>query len=95
MRVSAISDADIEHWLGSKSGTDAVLAHVERKTEFRVTMADVRAAKMCSKGARAFFARHDLDWRDFLKNGIAVETLEEINDAMSNKVIEVARGRQQ
>ena len=54
-------------------------------------MRDVRAAKMCSKGARAFFERHALDWQAFLKEGIPVETLEKIDDAMSNRVIEVAR----
>jgi hypothetical protein len=57
----------------------------------KVTMRDVRAAKMCSKGARAFFERHALDWQEFLKEGIPVETLEKIDDAMSNRVIEVAR----
>lgn len=60
----------------------------------KITMRDVRAAKMCSKGARKFFARHNLDWHDFLRNGIDVEILEQIDDAMCQRVIEVARGQQ-
>lgn len=58
-----------------------------------VTMRDVRAASMCSKGARRFFERHDLDWARFLREGIEHEELEAIDDAMCRKVIEVARER--
>lgn len=60
-----------------------------------VTMADVRKAKMCSGGARRFFRKHDLDWQQFLREGIPAQTLIEIGDAMGLKVVEVARGRQQ
>ena len=58
-------------------------------------MKDVRKAGMCSRGARAFFITHNLDWKTFLKSGILIATIEEINDAMGNKVAEVARGRKQ
>lgn len=58
-----------------------------------VTMRDIRAAKMCSRGTRAFFQRHNLDWSSFLKNGIEAEKLEDTNDAMALQVVEVARGR--
>ncbi|MEM8493221.1 MAG: hypothetical protein AAF756_20580 [Pseudomonadota bacterium] len=60
-----------------------------------ITMRDVREAKMCSKGAREFFEKHGLSWPDFLENGVPVEAIEAIDDAMANKVVEVARGRQQ
>ena len=59
-----------------------------------VTMRDVRKAKMCARGARAFFLLHDLDWSSFLKNGISSEDLEATGDAMAQKCVEVARGRQ-
>lgn len=100
MEIKAIADEDLLRWMASREFVDDVKATVERyrvqrKGGVRVTMADVRAAKMCAKGARAFFNRHGLDWSDFLHNGIDAEILAEINDAMSNKVIEVARGRQQ
>jgi hypothetical protein len=59
----------------------------------KVTMRDVRAAKMCSSGARYFFRKHNLDWSQFLKYGISVEELEITGDAMAMRVVEVARGR--
>lgn len=58
-------------------------------------MRDIRAAKMCSSGAREFFKRHGLGWQDFLKHGVDSEVLEKTGDAMALKVVEVARGRQQ
>lgn len=58
-----------------------------------ITMAHVRKAKMCSRGARAFLSRHGVVWSDFLKNGIDSDFLEQTGDAMALKVVEVARGR--
>lgn len=58
-----------------------------------VRMEHVRAARQCSRGARAFFTRHGLDWERFLRNGVPVELLEATGDAMAIKVCEVARGR--
>jgi hypothetical protein len=59
-----------------------------------ITMRDVRAAKMCAKGARDFFLRHNLDWSKFVKHGIDAEQIIATGDAMALKVVEVARGRQ-
>lgn len=59
-----------------------------------VTMRDIRAARMCSRGTRSFFVRHGLDFNDFLTNGIHAEKLEATGDAMAVRVCEVARGRQ-
>ena len=55
-----------------------------------VRMVHVRQAKMCSSGAREFFARHGLDWQDFLKNGIDAEMLRATGDAMALQVVKVA-----
>lgn len=55
-----------------------------------VRMVHVRQAKMCSSGAREFFARHGLNWQDFLKNGINAETLRATGDAMALRVVKVA-----
>lgn len=63
--------------------------------ELIITMRDIRAAKMCSRGTRAFFQRHGLDWTDFLKNGIPAEKLAATGDAMALQVVEAARGRKQ
>ncbi|HRP76270.1 MAG TPA: hypothetical protein PLN31_19490 [Azoarcus taiwanensis] len=60
-----------------------------------VKMTHVRNARMCSRGARAFFLRHGLDWDRFLREGLPAEQIEATRDAMALKVVEVARGRQQ
>lgn len=57
-----------------------------------VRMEHVRKARMCSRGARAFFKRHGLDWHKFLRDGLPAETIEATRDAMALKVVEVARG---
>lgn len=62
-------------------------------TGVTVTMEHVRAARMCSRGARAFFERHGLDWQRFLAEGLPAEQIEATGDAMALKVVEVARGR--
>lgn len=60
-----------------------------------VRMEHVRAARMCSHGARAFFARHNLDWQTFIKDGLPAEVIAATGDAMALQVVEVARGRKQ
>lgn len=60
-----------------------------------VYMSDIRAAKMCSKGTRDFFKRHNMDWSKFLKEGLPAEEFERTGDAMALQVVEVARGRKQ
>lgn len=49
---------------------------------------------MCSRGTRAFFERHGLDWNAFLHEGIPGSKLEATGDAMAKRVVEVARGQQ-
>lgn len=61
----------------------------------KVTMRHIRQAQMCSHGARAFFARHGLDWTEFLREGVAIELIEATGDAMALKVCEVAREQRQ
>jgi len=63
-------------------------------TDDNVRMADIRAAKMCSRGARDFFRRHDLDWEAFLREGVPAEQLLATGDEMARQVVEVARGRE-
>ena len=65
------------------------------ETQVIVKMEDIRAARMCSRGTRAFFARHGLDWQLFLKAGLPAEAIEATRDAMALQVVEVARGRKQ
>ena len=60
----------------------------------RVSMQTLRQARMCSRGARAFFQRHGLDWDTFLREGVPARALADTGDAMALQAVEVARGRQ-
>lgn len=69
----------------------------EVMAEVIVRMEHCRSLRYCAKGVRTLFARYELDYSDFLKNGIPAEKLLEAtnNDGMCKAVVEVARGRQQ
>lgn len=56
-----------------------------------VRMSHIRKARMCSRGARAWFERHGFDWKDFLANGIDVEKVEATNDVMGAACAAIAR----
>lgn len=58
-------------------------------TEMRIYISDLRKAKMCARGSRAFFLSQGWDWQDFLKNGIELETVKLTNDAMALQVVEI------
>ena len=62
-------------------------------TDVTVTIDDVRAVGLCVNGTRAWFARHDLDFRAFLRDGCDAETLLATGDAMAQRVVEHARNR--
>ena len=57
-------------------------------------MSDLRKAKMCARGSRAFFLSQGWDWQDFLKNGIDLKVVKSTNDAMALQIVEaVENGR--
>jgi len=60
----------------------------------KIYMSDIRNAKMCARGTRAFFMLHGLDFQDFLKNGIDAEKILNTKDAMAIQVVELKYGRQ-
>ncbi|WP_454258620.1 hypothetical protein [Pseudoxanthomonas mexicana] len=60
-----------------------------------ITIAHVRAAGLCVNGSRAWFARHGLDFRAFLRDGLDAETLLATGDAMAQRVVDCARERAQ
>lgn len=55
--------------------------------ERRITITDIRRAGHCAAGARTWFEAHEIDFRDFLKNGISVEQLKALNDGFAEQVI--------
>lgn len=56
-----------------------------------VHMRHVRAAKLCSKGARAWFEQYGLSWNEFLSNGMSADDLEATGDALALRVTAIAR----
>jgi hypothetical protein len=58
-----------------------------------VQMRHIREAKLCCSGMRAWFARHDLDVLDFIRNGIPAERLEATGDHFALTVCKLARAQ--
>ena len=58
-----------------------------------VTVADVRAINFCARGARIWFARHGLDYNEFIQRGLPIESVEATGDALGKQVAEHARRR--
>lgn len=48
---------------------------------------------MCTKGQKQWFEERGLDFRDFLKNGIAADTLLATGDGLATKAVEMVRAR--
>lgn len=40
----------------------------------------LKQLQFCNRGARQWFERHQLSWRDFLQSGIELKIIEEIGD---------------
>ena len=58
-----------------------------------VTIAHVRAAGLCVNGSRAWFVRHGLDFRAFLREGLDAQTLLATGDAMALRVVSYAEAQ--
>ncbi|MFL0802460.1 MAG: hypothetical protein K6L81_01995 [Agarilytica sp.] len=56
-----------------------------------ITLAHQRKFHYCSKGARRFCKRHDLDFLEFVRNGYDESVLLETGDAMAIKLVEFAK----
>ena len=61
-----------------------------QREKVRVTIRHLRELKFCSRGSRAWFELHGLDWSKFLREGIAVSELEKIDDDHARMAIEQA-----
>lgn len=60
-------------------------------SEPRIYMRHIRAACLCSRGARAWFTRHRLSWADFLMDGCAAERLIATGDPLAMRAVNEAR----
>lgn len=63
----------------------------EVTSEPRVYMRHIRAAKICAPGVLTWWTANGLDWRGFVKNGIAGEDLLATGDPVAERVVEIAR----
>lgn len=59
-----------------------------------VTLADARAVQYCSQGLRDTCTQYGLSWDKFIKEGYDADELRQLDDAMINKVIEIAEERE-
>ena len=59
-----------------------------------VTTNDTRALQYCNKGVRAFCQQHNIDYQNFIKNGIDESVLANLDDVMASKLIEYAKSKE-
>jgi arsenate reductase-like glutaredoxin family protein len=56
-----------------------------------VRIRHVRQANLCASGTRAWFERHNINYPDFLKNGIDAEAILALGDHFGNVVVSKAK----
>lgn len=56
----------------------------------RLHVHHIRAARLCTKGARQWFATRGLDWNQFLAEGLDADFVRGLNDPISNQVLAAA-----
>lgn len=56
----------------------------------RLTLAEVRRQGMCLDGVRRFCTRHDISFKEFIREGVSFERLEQIDDAQLKAVLKEA-----
>jgi hypothetical protein len=57
----------------------------------KFTMRHIRQARICARGARAFFLQHGLDWNKFLREGLPVAQLDAIDDVRASQMAAAVR----
>jgi len=62
-------------------------------TDILVTHGDMRRLGYCNRGARAWFARHQLDWSQFIDQGLPAPLLLATGDSMAEDVVAAAQER--
>lgn len=59
-----------------------------------VTRTHLDEMRYCARGSRRWFARHGLNWGEFVKNGLPAEVFEATGDAMALRLVAHAKERQ-
>lgn len=52
-----------------------------------VFLNDFRQMRFCSKGLRRYAAHLGVDWSDFLRDGIPIERLEQMDDVYVQEIV--------
>ena len=56
----------------------------------RIYLRHVKAAGFCIlPGAKNWFEHHGFNWKDVVRNGVAIEDVEPIDDALAKRVIAI------
>lgn len=50
----------------------------------------IRAAKLCTRGARAWFEKHNINWTEFLSKGVPANVLLATGDSLAKRVVDQA-----
>lgn len=56
-----------------------------------VTTKHMRAAGICVRGAREYFAQEGLDWRTFVREGLPASVFEATQSAVAMRAVAIAR----
>lgn len=55
--------------------------------ELRIYPRHIRSARLCMRGARRWFESRQMNWNDFLTNGISADLIRELDDPISNRAL--------
>lgn len=64
-----------------------------RRQEVTVTPVHCRELGYCMRSVRPWFDRHDLDFMDFVRNGIGGEKLLATNDEFARRIVKHVEGK--
>jgi hypothetical protein len=70
------------------------MSEQEVTSDVLVRMKHIRSAKLCSDGARGWFAKYELSWNDFLTTGLPASVLLATGDPLAERVVAEARAEQ-
>lgn len=62
-------------------------------SERPITMSELRACGMCSRGTKTWFEAHGLDFKAFLRDGIAAEELLATGDGLGIRAVVLVRSK--
>lgn len=60
-----------------------------------ITIDDIRKTGHCTRGAKLWFQKYGLDFRDFVQNGIEADVLLATGDQLAQQVVDAKRAKQE